>query len=162
MKNAGNENELAVVLRRMTEGDLASVVRLERQIFPDPWPRSAFARQPGDESWGAVIAEYEGRLVGYACYLVAIGECHLINIAVDPEHRRKSVAKQLLFCIFQVAVDNACKLIRLEVRVSNETAIAFYRRYGFEKLCQRPEYYQQPQEDALVMVKPLEAPTKSE
>jgi len=155
-------SKVAVTMRVMEEADLPVVVGIEREIFPDPWPLSAFAEQLADNSWHTLVAESDGGIIGYACCLLAAGECHLANIAVHPAWRRKSVAKQLLDHILKVAGEGGCHTVLLEVRPSNEEAIAFYRRFGFEKLYQRPRYYSRPKEDALVMVRGLDAPVKGE
>ena len=152
MKNVSEEPELIVSLRSMEEADLADIVRLERAIFPDPWPRSAFIDLLADDRWQTLIAENDGKMVGYACYLAEAGECHLANIAVDSDYRRKSVAKQILSHILEVAAENGCEDILLEVRVSNKQAISFYRGFGFEELHESPGYYHKPTESAQVMI----------
>lgn len=160
--NVKGRSELAVIFRDMLVSDLTRVVQLERAIFVDPWPRSAFEDQFGDGKWHSLVGETEGRVISYACFLIAAEECHLANIAVDPHYRRKSVAKQLLNRILGIAVDSGCKLILLEVRASNEPAIAFYRRVGFEDLYIRPNYYHNPTESALVMIRHLDAASVSD
>jgi ribosomal-protein-alanine N-acetyltransferase len=144
-----------VSLRDMTSGDLDEIVRLEALIFPDAWPESSFRELLSDQDWGALVAEMDGRIVGYACYLVVVDEAHVANIAVDPDYRRKSVAKRLLDRILGIAREASCVQILLEVRPSNSAARTFYEQAGFVELYRRPGYYRQPREDALVMVMPL-------
>jgi len=136
----------------MTEADLPVVVALERDIFSDPWPESGFRQQMTSFGWGAIVAESDETIMGYACYMMVAGEGHLTNIAVASDHRRKLVAKRLLETILQVIKKAGCEFLLLEVRPSNEAAIAFYRKYGFQDLYRRPRYYRYPVEDALVMV----------
>jgi ribosomal-protein-alanine N-acetyltransferase len=136
----------------MIEADLPVVLALEREIFPDPWPESGFLQQMSSFGWGAIVAESGGTITGYACYMMVAAEGHLTNIAVPEAHRRKLVAKRLLEAIIQVIKKAGCEFILLEVRPSNEAAIAFYRKYGFQDLYRRPRYYRYPVEDALVMV----------
>lgn len=162
MKNDGRNNKIAVALRAMTDADLTDIVSLEGKIFADPWPRSAFEDQLAVSDWHTLVAESRGRIIGYACFLIAAGECHLANIAVDPTCRRKSVANQLLDRILEVAAENRCESVFLEVRISNREAIGFYKRSGFEKLYHRPRYYSRPPEDALVMVRRLSAAPEDE
>ncbi|MEE8575808.1 MAG: GNAT family N-acetyltransferase, partial [candidate division Zixibacteria bacterium] len=83
-------------------------------------------------------------------------EAHLTNIAVVKSFRRMSVARRMLEEIVTRAQDNECEFILLEVRPSNEEAIAFYEEYKFRLLYRRPNYYRRPVEDALVMVRYLE------
>lgn len=149
----GNDTE--IVLRLMREEDLATVVKLERELFSDPWPRSAFQEQLDNIGWGAIVAESDSRIIGYACYYVVGDESHLTNIAVVDKYRRKSVAKRLLDNILRVVTDARCEFLLLEVRPSNAGAIAFYEKYDFKVLYRRPGYYRRPIEDALVMVRYL-------
>jgi ribosomal-protein-alanine N-acetyltransferase len=148
-------NDLLVTVRALSADDVDQVVVLEKEIFPDPWPRSAFEEQLKGPQWGGIVAERDGRVIGYACYLIVANESHLTNIAVDPLHRRKSVAKRLLDRILDIVNERQCEMLLLEVRTSNHAAITFYERFGFEMLYRRPNYYRRPVEDALVMVRHL-------
>jgi ribosomal-protein-alanine N-acetyltransferase len=139
----------------MTVADLPRVVYLEKLIFPDPWPESAFVEQITETGWGALTAETDDMVIGYGCYYIVADEAHLTNIAVDPTYRRKSVASKLLERILQVAQENQCEYLLLEVRAGNIEARVFYERYGFTLLYRRPKYYRHPVEDALVMVRYL-------
>jgi ribosomal-protein-alanine N-acetyltransferase len=136
----------------MTEADLPVVLKLENEIFSDPWPKSAFWDQLQDDGWGAIVAECEGRVIGYACYMIVEPESHITNLAVEPDFRRKSVAKRLVDHIFTIAREHHCEYLILEVRPSNAGARAFYEKLGFRFLYKRPNYYRRPVEDALVLV----------
>jgi ribosomal-protein-alanine N-acetyltransferase len=142
-------------IRPMIDADIDRVMEMEKVAFSDPWPRTAFVEQLKGPYWGAIVAEEDGTIVGYACYLIVADESHLTNIAVDPAWRRKSVAKLLLDRILQIVAEFDCTLILLEVRPSNVEAISFYEKYDFELLYRRPNYYRRPIEDALVMVRHL-------
>ena len=149
-------NSLIVSIRPMVASDQATIVRLERQIFPDPWSVSTFEDILEDDDWQGFVAEYDGSVVVYTCILAIAGECHLANIAVVPDFRRKSVAKQLLEHILEVARQKECDTMLLEVRVSNRDAIAFYERNMFAQTNVRKRYYHDPTEDAAVMIRQLD------
>jgi len=136
----------------MTAEDLSAVVKIEKSIFPDPWPKSAFEEQLSGSPWGGIVAESDGVVIGYACYYAVDIEGHLTNIAVDREYQRKSIAKQLLDNILTIIKGYKCEFVLLEVRESNTGAITFYEKYNFQHLYRRPKYYRKPVEDALVMV----------
>ena len=140
----------------MTTDDIDAVLIREELIFSDPWPRSAFVDVIEEKTWAGLVAEIDGTLVGYACFLIVDVEAHLANIAVAPEYRRKSVAKLLLERILIAVRDRRCEFILLEVRPSNTEALAFYEKYGFQVLYRRPNYYRRPAEEALVMVRYFE------
>ena len=140
----------------MTEADVDAVTALEATIFPDPWPRSAFADQLRDDNWGTLVAQYEDTIIGYACYLMVHNESHLTNVGVATTWRRKSIAAQLLERILDIVSAHQCDILLLEVRPSNAEARAFYAKYGFRELYRRPNYYRRPIEDALVLVRYLQ------
>ena len=154
--NKATDSALTFSMRPMTASDLTILMELERKIFPDPWPRSAFEDILTDDDWGGLVAESEGEVVGYASWLVIDIESHLTNIAVPEAFRRKSVAKRLLERILEVVQKAGAEYILLEVRQSNGAAIAFYETYGFTLLQRRPRYYRNPSEDALVMIRYFE------
>jgi len=156
LSSARRAVKIDIVIRKMTREDLATVSRLEKEIFSDPWPARSFTEILDDEQWGALVAELDGDIVGYACYMAVLDEAHLANIATAPLHRRKSVAKQLLERILDIVIDLKCGILLLEVRPSNHEAIDFYRKYGFVDLYRRPNYYRRPVEDALIMVRYLD------
>ena len=156
MNNVANSHDVTVTIRSMNDADIDIVTALESEIFPDPWPRSAFVEQLKDDTWGAIVAEMDGRIIGYACYLLVHNESHLTNIGVDRAWRRKSVAARLLGRILEVITERGCDILLLEVRPSNVEARNFYAKHGFRELYRRPNYYRRPIEDALVLVRYLE------
>ena len=152
MSSAEKTDKQMITIRAMSDEDLPVIAELEQQIFPDPWSASAFSEALAEDSWGALVAEADGEVVAYACYLIIDVEAHLTNIAVTEPYRRKSVAKQLLERILRIVTEAKCEYLLLEVRPGNVEAIAFYRKHGFHQLYRRPNYYQNPVEDAQVMV----------
>ncbi|MBI5266175.1 MAG: ribosomal protein S18-alanine N-acetyltransferase [candidate division Zixibacteria bacterium] len=155
MSNDAPRDTRIPVIRELTHADMETLHQLEKQIFPDPWPKESFDEIFNNPDWRALIAEVNAEIVGYACILVSAGEMHLANIAVVEAWRRKSVARRLLERILELAIAEKCAMILLEVRVSNSGARAFYERNGFKELYTRKRYYRKPVEDALVMVRYL-------
>ncbi len=85
-------------------------------------------------------------------YLIAVdsGSCyHLVNLAVDPAHRHKGIARTMLRKLLRTALDNGKRSVQLEVRRSNRSAIKLYRSEGFVEVDVKPRYYED-NEDALV------------
>lgn len=152
MKNAGKTTDPIITIRSMQKDDLPVVVEMEIAIFPDPWPQSSFLEQLDEDNWESIIAECDGRIIGYACFMFVAGEAHLTNIATAQSYRRKSVAHRLLDYIFEYVQARDCEQLLLEVRPSNIEARAFYKKHGFRFLYERPNYYQRPVENAEVLV----------
>jgi len=142
-------------IRPMNVAEVAKIALLETEIFNDPWPEAAFVDELDRVHRGVLVAESDSVITGYAVYVTGVGEAHLTNIAVVPAYRGKNIAKLLLNSIFGIAREAECEYIFLDVRPSNKAAIELYRKFGFYELYQRPNYYNSPVEDALVMVKNL-------
>jgi len=155
LTSASKSKRLQVTIRPMVKADLKAVLPMEKELFSDPWPRSIFLDCFAQPDWHMIVAEADSAIVGYACFVVIADEGHLTNIAVARDMQRKSVANQLLDHILGQMIRRQCRYIVLEVRPSNNGAIAFYERHGFVSLYRRPNYYHSPIEDALVLIKYL-------
>jgi [ribosomal protein S18]-alanine N-acetyltransferase len=146
-----------IELRRLVLDDLEAVDEIEHRSYPTPWSRSMFAGElskPTSICLGAFEADgEEGALVGYLIVSRYVDAWHVMNIAVDPDHRGRGVATMLLERLFEVTVADARRGYTLEVRVSNTTAIALYERLGFEARGLRRGYYTDNREDAVIMWK---------
>ena len=147
----------AVEVRSLTAADLDSVERIERRSYVTPWSRSMFAGElakPSSICLGAFDLDGDsGKLVGYLIVSRYVDAWHVMNIAVDPEHRGRGIATMVLERLFELTADDARRGYTLEVRISNATAIALYERLGFETRGIRRGYYTDNREDALIMWK---------
>jgi ribosomal-protein-alanine N-acetyltransferase len=146
-------------LRRLTHSDLDAIETIERRSYRTPWSRSMFAGElakPSSICLGAFEAdddEGEGPLIGYLVVSRYVDAWHVMNVAVDPDHRGRGVGAMMLDRLFEVTAHDARRGYTLEVRVSNETAIRLYERLGFESRGIRRGYYTDNREDALIMWK---------
>ena len=146
-----------IELRRLGLADLADIEAIEHRCYPTPWSRSMFAGElakPSSICLGAFGADGEhGALVGYLIVSRYVDAWHVMNVAVDPEHRGRGIATMLLERLFELTAEDARRGYTLEVRVSNATAIALYERLGFRARGLRRGYYTDNREDALIMWK---------
>ncbi len=143
---------MTIQLRPLELFDLDEVERIERLSYPTPWSRSMFASElakPSALSTGAV--DDTGRLLGYLILSRYVDAWHVMNLAVDPEHRRRGIAVRLLEHLFEQTRGDGQRGYTLEVRTSNTGAIALYERMGFERRGIRSGYYTDNREDALIM-----------
>jgi ribosomal-protein-alanine N-acetyltransferase len=139
----------AIQVRRLTYADLPQVVAIERRAFTSPWSLAMFVLELSKPSGICLAAEIEGRLVGYTICSRYDTVWHVMNVAVDPDTRRRGIATALLERLLErVAPESQ---LTLEVRRSNDGAIALYERFGFRSAGMRRRYYQDNGEDAIVM-----------
>ena len=139
----------------MTYDHLDEVAALERVCFADPWSRNMLAEELDNAMSAYLVAldREDGSVVGYAGLLVVEGEGYITNVAVRPESRRAGVAGKLLDVFVDFAVGNKLAFLTLEVRASNYGAIALYGSRGFRGVGRRPNYYEHPKEDAVIMTR---------
>jgi ribosomal-protein-alanine N-acetyltransferase len=144
---------MAVRCRPLTAADLDSVAAIEREVFTDPWSSRAFGDLLGlDHARGFVVEQDGGAIVGYAVCSQAADEGEILNFATAPVARRKGVGRALLAVVLEWLGERGAAKVFLEVRRSNEAAIAMYAAAGFAPLGVRTNYYRRPTEDALTMV----------
>ena len=137
-------------IRRLSYSDLPQVIAIERRSFPTPWSLAMFVLELSKPSGVCLAATIDGALVGYLVCSRYDRVWHLMNVAVDPDRRREGVAAALLSTLFDQA-DQPGEQYTLEVRPSNEPAIALYEAFGFKRAGLRKGYYHDNKEDALIM-----------
>jgi ribosomal-protein-alanine N-acetyltransferase len=145
----------------MTDADLDDVMEIERLAFKSPWSRQVFVEELQRE-WARldVLRDRErGPVRAFTNYWLVRDEVHLLNLSVHPDARRKGYGAALLEHVIEFARRHRCRYITLEVRKSNLGAIHLYEQHGFRRVGVRPNYYQEDQEDAIVML--LELPVSA-
>jgi [ribosomal protein S18]-alanine N-acetyltransferase len=149
---------LQLTLRPMTMADLSLVVELDRISFPTPWPKDAFAyeltRNRNSVCW---VAEWlndanEVILIGSVVIWLEKNGAHIGTLAIKPGFRQRGIGQQLLAEALRVCIQRGAQSAMLEVRAGNKAAQALYRKFGFEVLGLKEAYYQDTQEDALIMI----------
>lgn len=141
----------SVSTRPLGTSDLAEVFAIERRSFRAPWSPAMFQVELARDGIIALAAESGGRLAGYSILSRQADAWHLMNIATAPAFRRLGVASALITA--SLAELGPGTPVTLEVRASNEAAIALYRQFGFRKIGTRAAYYPDDGEDALLMWK---------
>ena len=140
------------IIRRMTEDDVDGVAAVEAATFPTPWSRDAFASEMRNVAARYLVAEKDGRIIGYAGAWIILDESHITNIAVLKDERGQGIGRALTHGLMQYLSNLGAAYATLEVRKSNEVAQNLYKSLGFIKLGVRKRYYEDNGEDALIMV----------
>ena len=138
----------------MNADHLDELVELERICFSTPWSRNMLAEELDNACSAFLVAvDANDKVVGYAGLQVVLDEGYIANVAVFPEYRRQGIAGQLLQVFMNFAEANRLAFLTLEVRASNQAAIALYESRGFLEVGRRKNYYEHPREDAIIMTK---------
>jgi ribosomal-protein-alanine N-acetyltransferase len=142
-----------ITVEALTPAHFASVLKIEKAVFKDPWPAAAFLEVMSFSAncWAAMA---NGQVVGYLITQWVLDEIHILNVAVSPEMHRAGIGSKLLNFVVAEGQKQGMRDMFLEVRVSNVAAISLYMRFGFQVLSTRKKYYTDG-EDALVMHCPV-------
>ena len=141
-----------ITVEKATADDISSIARLEKICFSDPWSENAILEsiKAGTHFF---VAKVNNQTAGYIGISAILDEGYITNVAVDPEFRRKGVATYLINRVFSLARERALSFVSLEVRKSNEGAIALYNKHLFKQEGLRKNFYENPREDAIIMTR---------
>jgi ribosomal-protein-alanine N-acetyltransferase len=139
----------------MVPTDLGEAMRIERAAFAHPWTEELMRREL-THSWSTILIAEEpspegSRMLGFVIFWLVHDEIHILNVATDPAHLRRGVAKALLVEAIAQGRRAGAALATLEVRRTNTAAIRLYESFGFRVVGVRPNYYADENEDAYVM-----------
>ncbi len=153
-----NENGLPFKIRGLEAKDIPTVTSIDRLVFHDPWPESAYVQElyfnpnahyfvlqltPAmpTHTWAERRAALASQIVGFVGVRIEMGSGHVSTLAVRPEWRGWGLGELLLHTALEQAVHSGARTVALEVRVSNVAAQNLYTRYGFAVVSQLRGYY---------------------
>ncbi len=136
----------------MTLEDLPRVLAIERASFESPWTEENFRHEIEQNplAWN-LVARADRKVVGFACAYVVADELMINDLAVDDGWRRRGAGGLLLSTLIDGARARRCARATLEVRPTNDPALALYTGAGFVVVGRRAGYYADSGEDALLM-----------
>lgn len=144
-------------IRRMQEYDLGQVYTVETLSFTSPWSLQSYRYELLQNSnayiWVAEVVDALGncKIVGMIVVWKILDDAHIGTIAVHPGFRRYGIAAKMLATALNIFVKMGVRTAMLEVRESNIAAQRLYQKFGFEIVGRRRRYYQDNNEDALLM-----------
>ena len=153
-----NENGLPLKIRRLEAKDIPTVTSIDRLVFHDPWPESAYVQElyfnPNahyfilqltptmpTHSWAERRAALASQIVGFVGVRVEMERGHISTLALRPEWRGWGLGELLLHTALEQAVHSGAHTVALEVRVSNAVAQNLYAKYDFAVVSQLRGYY---------------------
>lgn len=143
--------EAPIKIAAMTREDLPQVLAIERVSFPLPFSENLFHMELDLNIAHMMVAKEGDEIKGYLDFWHINGEIHVINVAIHPNARKQGIGSFLMCYVIDYGKKNRARQINLDVRESNSNAIGLYKKFGFEQIDIRKGYYQDNEEDALVM-----------
>jgi ribosomal-protein-alanine N-acetyltransferase len=141
-----------LVIERMRHADIPTVQAIEREIFPSPWPRNAYATELSQNRQAHYIVLRDGaEVLGYGGLWKVASEAHITTIGVRARSQGQGYGTALFAALLQRAYELGARWVTLEVRASNLHAIHLYERFGFRPIGRRRGYYTDNGEDAVIM-----------
>ena len=147
----------AIRFRPMTIADMDEIMAIERGSYRYPWSQGFFLQELQVACARSVLAEIDGRIIGYVLYWLLPGTVDIHNLATHVDYRRRGVGRLLLSQVLGHAAAQAIDRVTLEVRKSNLPAQKLYQSMGFVSTGLRKGYYSDDGEDALAMTLDLTA-----
>lgn len=132
---------------------VAQVAELEKLCFSAPWSENAVRGELTNPLSLWIVAVDGDTVAGYIGSQSVMGEADMMNVAVSPAYRRQGIAEKLVVTLAEKLTAQNVSSLTLEVRASNEPAIALYEKLSFVQVGRRPNYYTKPKEDALILRK---------
>ncbi|MBE6032909.1 MAG: ribosomal-protein-alanine N-acetyltransferase [Clostridiales bacterium] len=130
--------------------DSDAIAEIDRMVFPTPW--GDFRKElENEEKFLYVVAELNGKVIGFAGLWIILEEGDFTNVAIHPDHRGKGYGGTMLDLLLAEGEKRGVKAFTLEVRAGNERARSMYTARGFKEAGIRKAYYADNKEDALIM-----------
>jgi ribosomal-protein-alanine N-acetyltransferase len=135
------------------DAEIDAIVGLEAESFTNPWSRETLVWElrNSDVTQVYLLRDDQGQVLAFCVCWLIFDELHINTLAVAPAARRGGLATCLLRQVMADAARAGGQKATLEVRASNTAALALYGRLGFRVAAERPRYYTQPEEDALIL-----------
>jgi len=149
-----------LTLQPLTLAQVEAAVALDQRCLGGLWTANGYQREvdsPNSDLLALVAPgtdskfSSESSIVGLACLWAILEEAHITLLLVDLPYRSQGFGQMLLYALLRLAGQRGLEWATLEVRLSNQTAIALYQKFGFERVGQRRGYYQDNGEDALIL-----------
>ena len=137
--------------RTLLPEDAEGVARVECESFPTPWSREDFWREASNDFACYIVVLADEAIIGFGGCWISFEEAQVTNIALTSAQRGRGLGKVLMTRLMCAAAARGAERMTLEVRPSNTPALRLYERLGFAAIGVRKKYYQDNDEDAILM-----------
>jgi [ribosomal protein S18]-alanine N-acetyltransferase len=149
---------LAITINLISVEEIAAILEIDRLCFGGLWSIDSYRRELTNEnshfigiSVATSLAPATQGLIGFGCFWAILDEAHITLLGIHPDYQRQGLGKLLLTALLDQARKIDMARSTLEVRASNQVAINLYEKYGFQTVGRRKKYYQDNNEDGVIM-----------
>ena len=143
---------MRVCIEKMESKHIDEVVEIEKASFSSPWTKAMYIQETAQDYTNCFVIVVDEEIAAYISSWTVLDECTINKIACRSDLRRRGYSTMLLNHLIQKVCGNSIKDILIEVRESNDTARAFYKKSGFIIKGLRKGYYSDTKEDAILML----------
>ena len=138
----------------MEECHISSIIEIENQSYDYPWSEKIF-QDCINHNYLCRVILIDNVLIGYVISSIVQDECHIMNLCIKDDHRRSGYGRYMLDELHKEVIKINCKLVFLECRPSNRSALKLYKSEGYNEIGIRKNYYPAPNgaEDAIMLAK---------
>lgn len=140
-----------ITVREALPEDIGEIYSIACECFSHPWSYEMLLQEIRKDRSVVVVAMKDGEIIGFAALAVMFDEGHITNVAVREKHRNKGAASMMMDELMRLSEKFPLCMLTLEVRISNKPAITLYKSKGFVIVGARANYYNDTNEDALIM-----------
>lgn len=151
-----------MILRRMTEEDIEQVEAIEKSLFTDAWSTKSFLETLASGAAVTMVAEEKlvnplgecgNVILGYLVMYISFDEGEISKVAVAKPAQNNGIGSMMMQGILERGNEQGITKYVLEVRESNESGLALYEKYKFKQIGIRRGFYDNPREDAIIMIR---------
>ena len=139
-------------IRSLLDRDMPAVLAIESASFEFPWCEEEFRQTLLHDNHTGSVAEYDGRIAGYAVHKLLPSRIDLLTLAVHPALRRRGIGERLIARLTRKLSPGGRRKLVTEVRETNLAAQLFFRSLSFRATAILRRRYPQSPEDAYRMV----------
>lgn len=146
-----------IAIRAASVSDIDAMVEISRDSIIPPWTEGNFSDALDNNLCKVFVGVRGGTVCGYLVCYHAADEGEIPSVAVAGNHRRRGVAASMIKEMFSILRGEGIRRIFLEVREHNEPAVGLYESLGFLRVGMRKNFYDNPIEDAVIMMRDIDA-----
>ena len=132
---------ISISYNKLSLNDTDAVLLIENQNSHNPWSKNQIIESILNPTNLCYSISVNNQIIGFLMAMPALDTADILNISINKACQGKGYGNKLLYYFIKELKDRMISQIMLEVRVSNQTAIAFYLKHGFEEISLRKNYY---------------------